>query len=83
MKKIIFLGVVMFGIATFFIINEGKNLDGYEENKLLVVDNSEIRAFFFSYLEFEKYIMNEDDNGAKKNIDTIISNMKRDKFFLL
>ena len=79
MKKLLLI-VIMFVIATFYIIDDKNHLSNYkkEENSF-----SEFCALYFSYIEFEEYIMNEDDNGAKKNIDTIVSNMKSDKFNLL
>lgn len=79
MKKLLLI-VIMFVIATFYIIDDKNHLSNNkkEENSF-----SEVRALYFSYIEFEEYIMNEDNNGAKKNIDTIISNMKSDKFNLL
>lgn len=81
MKKTLFIIVVMFIIATIFIIEDKNNLNIEVENTL--VDKSEVRAFFFSYMELEKYIMNETDSGAKKNIDMIISNLVSDDFNLL
>ena len=79
MRKLLLI-VIMFVIATFYIIDDKNSLS---INKKEEDSFSEVRALYFSYIEFEEYIMNEDDNGAKKNIDTIVSNMKADKFNLL
>ncbi len=80
MKKLLLI-VIMFVIATFYIIDDKNDLSNNKKEE--VEEISEVRAFFFSYIEFEEYIMNEDNDGAKDNIDTIVSNMKSDKFNLL
>lgn len=73
MKKLL-LATIMFTIASFYIIDDKNNI--FNNN----IEDGEVRALYFSYLEFEEYIMNENDTNAKKNIDIVINNMVNDKF---
>lgn len=78
MKRIIFIIVVMFIIATFFIIgNKNDNNDVSLSNN----ESLEYKAIFFSYIEINKYIKN--NNKAKENIDLIIDNLSNDGFNLI
>jgi len=76
MKKIIFIIVVMFIIATFFIIG---NKTGNQDVSLS--STTEVKAIFLSYIEINKYIKN--NSLAKENIDLIIDNLSKDGFNLL
>lgn len=76
MKRIIFIIVVMFIIATFFIIgnkNDNVNLSSNE--------SFEYKAIFLSYIEINKYI--KSNSLAKENIDLIINNLSKDGFNLV
>jgi len=87
MKKL-WLIVVMFVIATFFIIEESKEfnneLNSNDDRKNEVSNNlekeTEIRAMYFSYIELEYYIKDKTETEAKENINTIINNISSDKF---
>ena len=76
MKKFLFIIVVMFIIATFFIIGNKKTNVNSSSDKSL-----EYKAIFFSYIEINKYIKN--NNSAKKNIDLVIDNLSSDGFNLI
>lgn len=76
MKKFLFIIVVMFIIATFFIIGNKKSNFNSSSDKSL-----EYKAIFFSYIEINKYIKN--NNSAKKNIDLVIDNLSNDGFNLI
>lgn len=86
MKKFMLLIVVMFVIATFFIIEDKNKFNNErDDNKNnsdidVVSNNSEVRAMYFSYIELENYIKDKSEADAKKNIDTIINNMSSDGF---
>ena len=69
----------MFFIATFFII-ENKS---YIRNDKEIIEDNEVRAMYFSYLEIEKYLKDKTDEEAKDNINSIISNLYKDKFNVL
>jgi len=71
--------VVMFVIATFFIIEDKKEFVVKEE-KIFV---EEVRTMYFSYIELESYIKNKSVEEAKKNISSIIENISKDNFNLL
>ena len=88
MKKNIFICLICFMLfmisVSYLVFDHSVLVSNMEGNVVLDnVSHVEVRAFFFSYLEFEKYIMNEDDKGAKENIDKVINNMIKDKFNLL
>ena len=88
MKKNIFICLICFMLfmisVSYLVFDRSILVSNMDDNVVLDnVSNVEVRAFFFSYLEFEKYIMNEDDKGAKENIDKVINNMIKDKFNLL
>ena len=75
MKKIIYVLVVMFFIATFFII-------GNREKEIVSsFEKEEIKAIFLSYIEINKYIKN--NSLSKNNIDLIINNLSKDNFNLV
>ena len=88
MKQNILVIVVMFIIATFFIISDKRELkeDAVSSQKDIVKkvekeeSAEEIRGMYFSYIELEKYIKGKDEVTAKKNIDQIITNMKNNSF---
>lgn len=75
MKKIIYLLVVMFLIATFFIIGNSK------KEVLSSLETEEIKAIFLSYIEINKYIKN--NSLSKNNIDLIVNNLSKDNFNLI
>lgn len=79
MKKFILMIVVMFFIATFFIIEDKT----YSKDEITLLDNTEVRAMYLSYIELDKYLDVSSDSEAKKNIDSIISNLYNDKFNVL
>lgn len=84
MKKFILLLVVMFFIATFFIIGDkvdDKELSNSNDN--ISVNNMEVKAIYFSYIELETYIKDKSNEEAKENINMIINNLANDKYNLL
>lgn len=44
------------------------------------INNEEMRAVYFSYLELEKYIKNKTEEESKKNIIKVLDNLKDNKF---
>lgn len=83
MKNVFWVIVVMFIIATFFIIEDKNNFskkNNDENSEVFLVDKSEVRAIYFSYIELEGYIKDKSVVAAKENINTIIDNMAGDNF---
>ena len=85
MKNIMFGIVVIFIIATFFIIEDKSSLNNnsksdYEQENIGLASENEVRAIYFSYIELENYIKDKIVDEAKENIDSIISNMVSDGF---
>lgn len=88
MKKFMLLIVVMFVIATIFIIDDKKNYSDKDNDKDNVLekkvfninDNEEVRAMYFSYIELESYIKDKTVSEAKENINSIINNISSDNF---
>lgn len=78
MKKFILL-VVIFIVATFFIIGDKKEQAKLKEESTFLEQN-ERRAIFISYLELNNYIKGKNAKTSKKNIDFILENMKNNKF---
>jgi len=77
-KQFIVLVVVMFVIATFFIIG-----NRYEAKQIRKENNEEVRAIYFSYLELEEYIKGKGKEEAQKAINNVISNLSKDNFNVL
>lgn len=69
MKKII---VLLITLGIFF-----SNIDFSEAKK---TTTEETRAIFVSYMELNKYVKNENQEISKKNINKIISNIKKMNF---
>ena len=69
MKKII---VLLITLGIFF-----SNIDFSEAKK---TTTEETRAVFVSYMELNKYVKNENQEISKKNINKIISNIKKMNF---
>lgn len=66
MKKIILIIILLFILAFNVKVPDAKK--------------EETRAIFISYIELNKYVKNSDQNLSKKNIDKIISNVKKINF---
>ncbi len=79
MKKVILI-VVMFVIATFFIIEDKNNINSYVNNN---INDNNVKAIYFSYIELEKYIKDKPIDTIKENINTIINNISSSGFNLL
>lgn len=54
-----------------------------EEVAIKVEENTEKRGLFFSYIELENYIKNNNIAESKKNIDETLRNMEKMKFNLI
>ena len=88
MKKILSIVVVMFVIATFFIIADRKSYVTKEQDTTVFNEKDSpktsikdpVKALYFSYIELERYIKGKDEETIKKNIDTVIDNMYKDGF---
>lgn len=65
MKKIIVV-IILFGILLTNIKVPAKK-----------TEEKELRAVFVSYIELQSYVKNSNQNTSKKNIDKIISNVKK------
>lgn len=72
MKKIFILIVVVYLITTFFIIGNKK------ENR--VIEKSEERYIYFSYIEFSDLIKGKSVSESKKEFTKIIENIKDNNF---
>lgn len=77
MKKLI-LVVITFVVITFFIISYKQELNNDES--VFLNKEEEYRAIFISYLEFDKYIKDLDNNTSKENIIKMIDNMYKNNF---
>ena len=78
MKKFILL-VVIFIVATFFVIGNKKEIDAEKKN-ISIVDKKEIRAVYISYIELDDYIKEKDEKTSKNNIISMIKNVKDNNF---
>lgn len=78
MKKFI-LFVVIFIIATFFVIGNKKEQEQLKEESVFL-EGDERRAIFISYLELNEYIKGKSSEVSKKNINFILNNMKDNNF---
>ena len=76
MKNFLFVLVfISFFILSFYMLeNKKSNTIRNEE------DIEEVRAIFVSYLELEKYIKDKSEKESKKNIVSILDNLKENKF---
>lgn len=83
MKKFILL-VVIFIVATFFIIGNKKDqVKEKDQNREIGVNlekQDERRAVFISYIELNEYIKDKDSETSKKNINFILKNMNDNNF---
>ena len=77
MKKLI-LVVITFVVITFFIISYKQELNNNES--AFLNKDEEYRAIFISYLEFDKYIKDLDNDTSKANIVKMIDNMDKNNF---
>lgn len=77
MKKLI-LVVITFVVITFFIISYKQELNINES--AFLNKEEEYRAIFISYLEFDKYIKDLDNDTSKANIIKMIDNMDKNNF---
>lgn len=77
MKKLI-LVVITFVVITFFIISYKQELNNNES--AFLNKDEEYRAIFISYLEFDKYIKDLDNDTSKANIVKMIDNMYKNNF---
>ena len=72
MKKIILIAVVLVFIFLTFMIIEAKAT----KKQNIYNKNSETRAVYFSYIEFNSYIKGKNSQESKNNIRTILDNIK-------
>lgn len=68
MKKVFFALILMIGIGSILIVNGPRVV--YEDK------NEEKRSIFISYIELSKYLNGKNVDEGKKNIDSIINNVK-------
>lgn len=72
MKKIILIAVVLVFIFLTFMIIESKAT----KKQNIYNKNSETRAVYFSYIEFNSYIKGKNSQESKNNIKIILDNIK-------
>ncbi len=72
MKKIILIAVVLVFIFLTFMIIEAKAT----KKQNIYNKNSETRAVYFSYIEFNSYIKGKNSQESKNNIKIILDNIK-------
>ena len=74
MRKVILVAVLVFFVLTFIVIDIKTSKQARNSSN---DDNSdEERAIYISYIEFDNYIKDKDSNTSKKNIRTILDNVK-------
>ena len=80
MKKII-IGIFLVLTLILFSRDDTSN----NTSKALEANSfkEEKRGLFFSYIELEKYVKDSNFSKMKKNIDNVISNVKKMNFNLL
>ncbi len=83
MKKIITIGVVMFIVATFFILGEKSPTQKLVSNTAKVESIPEKRAVYLSYIELNKHLNGKNEVDGKKAIDEIIKNIKDNNLNML
>lgn len=54
-----------------------------QNNQSVQNKNMEKRAVFLSYIEFNQYVKDKEENESKKNITKILDNLKNNKFNML
>jgi len=79
MKQLIVV-VMIFVVITFFIITKKQENKEQEKIPVSLNSNDELRGVFISYLELEEYIKDKDNNTSKRNVITILDNMKNNNF---
>lgn len=70
MKKIVFISIIISALI-FFCNVKTPNVQA---------EQNETRAIFISYIELKEYVKNKDQELSKKNIDKMITNIKKLKF---
>ena len=69
-NKYVLVLVVLFVISVFFIVfDNGSKEELYEDNK-------EVRAVYFSYIEFSKYLTDKSESVQKDNIIKVLNNIE-------
>lgn len=63
--------VFVFFVCSFFIIGNKKEKETKEEKT-----NNEVRAVYFSYIEFNSYIKDKTTKESKENIKEVLNNIK-------
>ncbi len=83
MKKLVIVLTLLFLLVTFFIVGEklenNKSKDKPDGNDKV----TEKRAMYISYLELNTYIKNKDSVDSKRNIITMLDNIKDLKFNMI
>jgi len=76
--KRFYIVVIMFVIATFFVI-------GNKQDKLVNNETSDLerRAIFISYIELGEYIKGVNSTTSKNNIITMLDNISRNNFNMI
>ncbi len=77
MKKCFVLFVV-FVVATLLILSPGKKEEKKKEPSQ--VKEKEMRAIYFSYIEFDDYLQGEDEKDQKVKINQILETIKENHF---
>lgn len=71
MKYWVYLLVGMFLVSIAFVT---------QEETVKEKEDEEVRAVYFSYIEFSKYITDKTDNEMKDNIRKVLDNLKENNF---
>ena len=74
MKKILVFSFVLLVVLSIFKLEEIKPVDNKKE------ETEELRAIYISYIELQNYLSGKDETGIKQAINTMIENLKNDKF---
>ena len=84
MKKIKIFAVVFIFLSFFIISKKDEKVELKQEKKeeksISIINANETRAVYISYIELDTYIKDKTDEIMKKNISSIIKNIKSNKF---
>lgn len=83
MKKTIILAVTLILAVLTLSIISSKGTKTNSNEKLNNKITSEIRGIYISYIEYQKYFDNKNDDEIKKEIDKMINNIHDNKFNLI
>lgn len=80
MNRVVVYFTILFFLATFFVI--GRKLEQTDEQNLVFIpeEKEEFRAIYVSYIELEKYFKGKEKEEGKKNVISMVENMKKAGF---